>query len=59
MTSARDRAIARAILTSLASGVDVPADYVEKAKALTTPTRLDEERLRRAAEKRARKAARP
>lgn len=58
MTSSRDRAIARAVLTMVAAGKDVPAEYVEKAKAITTPTKLDEERLRRSAEKRERKARR-
>lgn len=58
MTTRRERAISQAILAALATDADVPPAVAERAKALATRTPLDEERLRRAAEKRERKGRR-
>lgn len=58
MTTRRERALARAILGHVAAGGDAPVEVVAKARELATPTPLEEERIRKAAEKRERKRAR-
>jgi len=50
--------MALAILSMAASGADVAPEIVEKAREASVPTKLDEERIRRAAEKRERKRTR-
>lgn len=58
MSTRRQRAMIHAVLLRAAAGDDIPPELVARAREASVPTKADEERLRRAAEKRERKNAR-